>query len=55
MGKQITVGEGHFNGVKIDHRNGKKTDIESKVEIRPVMEGITTKLSEIDINLNAIL
>lgn len=39
MGKQITVGEGHFNGVKIDHRNGKKTDIESKVEIRPVMEG----------------
>lgn len=39
MGKNITVGEGHFNSIKTDHRNGKTTEIENKVEIRPVMEG----------------
>lgn len=39
MGKNITVGEGHTTSIKIDHRNGKQTEVENKVEIRPVMEG----------------
>lgn len=39
MGKNITVGEGHTTSVKTDHRNGKQTEVENKVEVRPVMEG----------------
>lgn len=39
MGKNITVGEGHTTGTKIDHRSGVKTEIENKVEVRPVMDG----------------
>ena len=33
MGKNITVGEGHTTNIKIDHRNGKQTEVENKVEI----------------------
>ena len=39
MGKNITVGEGHTERVKTDHRNGKQTVIQDNVEVRPVMEG----------------
>lgn len=39
MGKNITVGEGHTERVKTDHRNGKQTIVQDNVEVRPVMEG----------------
>lgn len=39
MGKNITVGEGHTERVKTDHRNGKQTVVQDNVEVRPVMEG----------------
>lgn len=39
MGKQISVGEGYTTSIKTDHRNGKQTQVENKVEVRPVMEG----------------
>lgn len=39
MGKRITVGEGHTESIKTDHRNGKQTVIQNEVEVRPVMEG----------------
>lgn len=39
MAKKITVREGHYEGEKIDHRNGKKTQVEHKVEERPVIDG----------------
>lgn len=39
MGKNITVGEGYTTSIKTDHRNGQQTQVENKVEVRPVMEG----------------
>lgn len=39
MGKNITVAEGHYTGVKIDHRNGKETEVEHRVEMMPVIDG----------------
>lgn len=39
MGKNITVGEGHTERVKTDHRNGKQTVVQDDVEVRPVMDG----------------
>lgn len=39
MGKNITVGEGHTETVKTDHRNGKQTIVQDNVEVRPVMDG----------------
>ena len=39
MGKNITVGEGHTESVKTDHRNGKQTVVQDNVEVRPVMDG----------------
>ena len=39
MGKNITVGEGHTDMVKTDHRNGKQSVVQNNVEIRPVMDG----------------
>lgn len=39
MGKKITVGEGHTERIKTDHRNGKQTIVQDSVEVRPVMEG----------------
>jgi hypothetical protein len=39
MGKNITVGEGHTTRTKTDHRNGKQTQVQEDVEVRPVMDG----------------
>jgi len=39
MGKSITVGEGHTTSIKTDHRNGNQSEIENKVEVRPVIDG----------------
>ena len=39
MGKNITVGEGHTERIKTDHRNGKQTVVQDEVEVRPVMDG----------------
>ena len=39
MGKNITVGEGHTTSIKTDHRSGKQSEVNNKVEVRPVMEG----------------
>jgi len=39
MGKNIIVGEGHTTSQKTDHRNGNQSEVENKVEVRPVMDG----------------
>lgn len=39
MGRNITVGEGHTTSIKTDHRSGKQSEVNNKVEVRPVMEG----------------
>lgn len=39
MGKQIVIEQGHYDSVKIDHRNGKETPKQDKIEIRPVLDG----------------
>ena len=39
MGRKITVGEGHTESIKTDHRNGKQNTVQENVEVRPVMDG----------------
>lgn len=39
MAKKITVRDGHYEGEKIDHRSGKTSSVEHKVEERPVIDG----------------
>lgn len=39
MEKKITIAEGHTTGIKTDHRNGKITEVENKIEVMPVIDG----------------